>query len=191
MQDQLQGSDPTALQRKKQKCNKITCQLSREMMLLLLQTRVRFRQTSTTHLSAAIYNTVVITICPHYISPGFPPAAAETTGQKKMCVPQPRSDKPQNLWEEGHKQKIPSSKAWGVGWSSLLSTFPLLLGNFRKRQGQKTKPGNSQSSLMSFWSDTAWWKPSKSPPRFTPFVSSLTLLSFPDLTKRSKHKTQL
>lgn len=110
VQGQLQGSDPTVLQGKKQRCYKITCQLCREMMLFLLQTRVRFKQTSTTHLSAAIYNIVIITICPHCISPGVPHAAAEITGQE-IRAPEPRSDKPQHLWEGEHEQKIPSRKA--------------------------------------------------------------------------------
>lgn len=123
MLDQLQDSDHIALWRKKQRCNKITCQLSREMMLLLLQTRVRFRQTSTTHLSAAIYNIVIITTCPHCISPGVPPAAAETTGQKTSVHLNHTQTNPKICGKMGTNRKYQAAKprAWIGALSCQLS----------------------------------------------------------------------
>lgn len=77
-------------------------------MSFLLQTRVRFRQTGTTHLSAAIYNTVIITKCPHCNSPGVPHAAAETTGQKRSVHfnhTQTPASVGRRAWTENTKQQ--------------------------------------------------------------------------------------
>lgn len=110
MQGQLQRSDPTGLQRKKQRCYKITCQLGTEIMSFLLQTRVKFRQTSTTHLSSAIYNIVIITICPHCISPGVPHAVAEITGQKRSVHLNHAQTNPNNCGKESTNRKYQAGK---------------------------------------------------------------------------------
>lgn len=117
-QGQLQCSDLTGLHREKQRCHKITCQLGREMMLFLPQTRARFRQTSTTHLSTAICNIVIITICHHCISPGVPHAAAEITGQKR-CVQLNHAQRNSNICgreSTNRKYQAGKPKAW-VGFS--------------------------------------------------------------------------
>lgn len=71
------------------------------------------RQTSTTHLSAAIYNIVIITICPHCISPGAPHAAAEITGQKRSVHLNHAQTNP-NCGKESANRKYQAGKpkAW-------------------------------------------------------------------------------
>lgn len=121
MQGQLQCSDPTVPQRKKHRCYKITRHLGKETMFLL-QTRVRFTQTTTTHLSAAIYNIVTISVCPHCNSPGVPHAAAQITGQKISMHLNHTQKNPNTCGKESRNRKYQAGKP--KAWVGTLSCQP-------------------------------------------------------------------